>query len=224
MTHPVPRFLLACLCASLIAATPASAQSPVERVRGDVVAFDGQNLKLTTSAGQPLTVKLGSNYTVSARSRADLGSIVNGAFLGTTAVPMPDGTLTALEVHVFPESMRGTGEGHRSMDVMPGSTMTNATVTAVQPAVRAAPASTMTNATVANVAQADQGRKMTLKYPGGEKTIVVPKETPVVMVEPGDKSLLVAGAHVVLSATRQADGTLTADRVTVGKDGLVPPM
>jgi hypothetical protein len=220
----MPRFLLGCLCASLIATTPASAQSPAERIRGDVVALDGQNLRLTTNAGQPLTVKLGTNYSVSARSRADPGSISTGAFVGTTAVPMPDGTLTALEVHVFPESMRGNGEGHRPMDVMPGSTMTNATVTSVLPMEKAAPATTMTNATVANVAQADQGRKMVLKYQGGEKTVVVPKEAPVVMVEPGDKSLLVAGAHVVLSATRQADGSLSADRVTVGKDGLVPPM
>ena len=82
----------------------------------------------------------------------------------------------------------------------------------------------MTNATVASVAQADQGRKMTLKYQGGEQRVVVPKETPIVKVEPGDPSLLVPGAHIVLTATRQTDGTLTADRVTVGKNGLVPPM
>jgi hypothetical protein len=217
------RFLVCCLGASLIAA-PACAQSPGQRIRGDIVSLDGQNLKLTTNSGESLTVKLGSNYSVSARSRADPASIATGAYVGTTAVPMPDGTLMALEVHVFPESMRGTGEGHRPMDVMPGSTMTNATVTAVEPAGKGAAASTMTNATVANVARADQGRKMLLKYPGGEKVVVVPKETPIVMVEPGDRSLLVPGAHIVVTAARQPDGSLSADRVTVGKDGLVPPM
>jgi len=217
------RILVCWLCASIFAAA-ACAQSPGQRIRGDVVALDGQNLKLTTNSGEVLTVKLGSNYSVSARSRADPGSIATGAFVGTTAVPMPDGTLTALEVHVFPESMRGTGEGHRPMDVMPGSTMTNATVTLVEPVGKTPATSTMTNATVASVAQADQGRKMTLKYQGGEQRVVVPKETPIVKVEPGDPSLLVPGAHIVLTATRQTDGTLTADRVTVGKNGLVPPM
>src|SRR5438128_6753872 len=215
------RILVCWLSASLFAAA-ACAQSPGQRIPGDVVALDRQNLKLTTNSGEVLTVKLGSNYSVSARSRADPGSIATVAFVGTTAVPMPDGTLTALEVHVFPESMRGTGEGHRPVDVMPGSTMTNATVAAVQPAGKGAPTSTMSNATVASAVPADEGRKMILKYQGGEKSVVVRKETPIVMVEPGDRSLLVPGAHVVLTATRQADGTLTADRVTVGKDGLVP--
>ncbi len=211
----------ACLLLALIA-LPALAQT--QRIRGDVVSLDGQNLKLTTMGGETLTVRLAGNLTVGARSRADPAQIVPGAFVGTTAVPLPDGTLSALEVHVFPESMRGNNEGHRPTDVMPGSTMTNATIAAVDRAPGGGSESTMTNATVAKVAAADQARRMTLKYAGGAKIVVVPRETPIVMVEPGDRSMLVPGAHVVLNATRQADGTLTAERITVGKDGLVPPM
>ena len=211
-----------CLLLVLIA-MPAPAQT-AQRIRGDVVSLDGQTLKLATMGGETLTVKLAANVSVGARSRADPAQIAPGAFVGTTAVPLPDGTLSALEVHVFPESMRGNNEGHRPTDVMPGSTMTNATVAALDHAPGVAGESTMTNATVARVSAADQVRRMTLKYPGGEKIVVVPKETPVVMVEPGDRSMLVPGAHVVLNATRQVDGTLTAERVTVGKDGLVPPM
>ena len=149
-----------------------------------------------------------------------------GVFLGTTAVPQPNGTLVATEVHVFPESMRGTGEGHRPFDGPPGSTMTNATVTNMTGAAARStkPQSTMTNATVATVADADHTRRMTLKYKDGEKVIVVPDDVPVVMVEPGDRSLLVPGAHIIVVATKAADGTMSADRVSVGKNGLIPPI
>jgi len=127
-------------------------------------------------------------------------------------------------VHVFPESMRGTGEGHRPMDTEPGSTMTNATVTNVTAAPKSAPRSTMTNATVANVAPGGSARKLTLQYKGGEKTVVVGDGVPVVMVEAGDPSMLVPGAHIVVTAAKQLDGTLTTDRISVGKNGIVPPI
>jgi hypothetical protein len=164
------------------------------------------------------------NLRVSARGAADLASIVPGSFIGTTAVAEPDGTLKAVEVHVFPESMRGTGEGHRPMETeQPGSTMTNATVTSVAPA-QAAPRSTMTNATVTSVAPAGSARRLTLKYKDGEQTVVVGDNVPVVTVEAGDPSMLVPGAHVVVNAARQLDGTLTTDRISVGKNGIVPPI
>ena len=151
-------------------------------------------------------------------------TVATGAFIGTTAVEQPDGTLKAVEVHVFPESMRGTGEGHRPMDTEPGSTMTNATVTNVTAAPKSAPRSTMTNATVANVAPGGSARKLTLQYKGGEKTVVVGDGVPVVMVEAGDPSMLVPGAHIVVTAAKQLDGTLTTDRISVGKNGIVPPI
>ncbi len=129
-----------------------------------------------------------------------------------------------LEVHAFPESMRGVGEGHRPWDLQPGSTMTNATVAEVHAkGGKAHPQSTMTNATVADVAGVGAVRKLVLEYPGGEKKVVVPPGTPVVMKEPSDRSRLVPGAHLFAIVSRQPDGTLLAERVDVGKDGVVPP-
>ena len=205
------------------AAAFAQAQAVPERLRGDVVALDGKTLKLRTDDGQIRAVLLAPDVRISGRSRADLAAIGPGAFIGTTATPQADGTLAAVEVHIFPESMRGTGEGHRPMAALPGSTMTNATVTAVGAAAAAAPRNTMTNATVANVASAGASRRITLRYAGGEQTVVVAASVPVVMVEPGDASLLVPGAHVLVNLVAGSAGTPTADRITVGKNGLVPP-
>ena len=115
-----------------------------------------------------------------------------------------DGTQRAIEVLLFPEARRGSGEGHYPWDVQPGSMMTNATV--------------------ADVVTVDQARRMTLKYKDGEKTIVVPADAPIVTFEPGDRAMLKPGAHVMFGAAKQPDGSLTASGVSVGKDGLVPPM
>jgi hypothetical protein len=142
---------------------------------------------------------------VTAVVKIDATAIKPGAFIGTATMAQPDGTLTSLEVLVLPESMRGSGEGHYPWDLRPGSMMTNATVV--------------------DVVSAGQGsRRVTLKYKDGEKIIVVPEDVPIVTFEPGEKSMLVPGAHVLLTATKQPDGSLTAARVAVGKNGLVPPM
>ena len=193
--------LLLLLCASALAQTPA----PTQRIRGDVVAIDGSNLQVKARSGETLSVKLADNYVVTAVVKIDMTAIKPGAFIGTATVPQPDGTLTSLEVLVFPESMRGSNEGHYPWDLKPGSMMTNATI-----------------ADVASVGQG--GRRMTLKYKDGEKSIVVPEDVPIVTFEPGDKAMLVPGAHILVTATRQPDGSLTAARVAVGKNGLVPPM
>jgi len=193
--------LLLLLCASALAQTPA----PTQRIRGDVVAIDGSNLQVKARNGETLSIKLADNYVVTAVVKIDMTAIKPGAFIGTATMAQPDGTLTSLEVLVFPEAMRGSGEGHYPWDLRPGSMMTNATI-----------------ADVAGVGQG--GRKMTLKYKDGEKTIVVPEDVPIVTFEPGDKAMLVPGAHVLLTATKQPDGSLTAARVAVGKNGLVPPM
>jgi hypothetical protein len=188
-------------CATALAQTPL----PTQRIRGEVVAVDGLQLKVKSRSGESLTIKLSENYVVTAVAKADMASVKPGVFVGTASMPQPDGTLKALEVLVFPEAMRGTGEGHYAWDLKPGSMMTNATV--------------------ADVAIAGQGgRRMTLKYKDGEKTIIVPEDVPIVTFEAGDKAMLVPGAHILLTATRQADGSLAASRVAVGKDGLVPPM
>jgi hypothetical protein len=213
------------LVASALAIAPnAYGQATSQRIRGDVVAVHGKDLDVRNGAGQTVTVRMADNLRVSARAAASLDSVAAGAFIGTTAIEQPDGTLKASEVHIFPESMRGTGEGHRPMDTEPGSTMTNATVTSVAAAPKPAVRSTMTNATVSNVAAAGSARKLPLQYKGGEKTVVVGDGVPVVMVEAGDPSMLVPGTHVVVTAAKQLDGTLTTDRISVGKNGIVPPI
>lgn len=199
----------------------ALAQTPPMRVRGDIASVTAGGFQLKADSGQMVSVRLAERYTVSARSHADKTKITPGTFLGTTAVPGTDGTLVASEVHIFPESMRGTGEGHRPMDAAAGTTMTNATVASV--ASGPTPGRTMTNATVAAITT-DQEPRITLRYQGGEKVVSIPKDTPIVMVEPGDAAMLVPGAHVVVSGARQNDGSLLVDRVMVGKNGLIPPI
>jgi hypothetical protein len=193
--------LLCCLCAAALAQAPL----PTQRIRGDIVALDGLNLQVKSRTGEALVVKLAENYAVTAVVKIDATAIKPGAFVGVASMPQPDGTQNALEVLVFPEAMRGSNEGHYPWDLKPGSMMTNATVA---------------DAMVVGPG----GRRMTLKYKDGEKTIVVPDDAPVVTFEPGDKAMLVPGAHVIVTATKQPDGNLTTGRVAVGKNGLVPPM
>ncbi len=193
---------LACWCG----ATLAQNTVPTQRIRGDVVALDGHNLQVKSRSGEILAVKLADSYGVSAVVAIDRSAIKPGVFIGAASMPQPDGTLTALEVLVFPEAARGNGEGHYAWDLRPGSMMTNATITNVA------------------VVTAAGDRRVTVKYKGGEKTILVPDAAPVVTVEPGEQALLTPGAHVLLTAARQPDGSLTAARVLVGKNGLVPPM
>jgi hypothetical protein len=197
--------LALCLFLFLCGYVLAQAPVPTQRIRGDVVALDGLSLQVNSRSGEMLAIKLADNYVVTAVVKIDMTAIKPGAFVGTATLPQPDGTLTSLEVLVFPESMRGSNEGHYPWDLKPGSMMTNATI-----------------ADVAGVGQG--GRRMTLKYKDGEKSIVVPEDVPIVTFEPGDKAMLVPGAHVLLTATKQPDGSLTAARVAVGKNGLVPPM
>jgi hypothetical protein len=217
----------AALLAGVAAAQQPAAPPAQQHVRGDVVSLEGDTLAVKSRSGEVMKLKLADNARVSLVGKADMASIGKGAFIGTTAVPQPDGTLRAVEVHVFPDSMRGTGEGHRPWDLGPGSTMTNATVAKVDESGAArsgGTGSTMTNATVANVDEKGGARKLSLQYKDGEKTVLVPPGTPVVQIEPGDRSKLVPGAHVFAIVSRQPDGTLVAERLNVGKDGLVPPM
>lgn len=195
------RWLLA--AALSLAAVPAGAQTAT-RVRGTIVSLDGTALELKTVAGQDVGVTLGPSYSVTALVPARLADVKAGSFIGTAAETKPDGTLVAKEVHIFPESMRGAGEGSRPFDL--------------------GPKSSMTNGTVGHEVKGTSGDTLTVAYRGGEKTILVPPDAPVVMFTPGDKAMLVPGAHVIVQAQSEQGGGLTADRVTVGKDGLVPPM
>jgi hypothetical protein len=182
----------------------AQAPAPTQRIRGDVISVDGTTLAVKERSGETLTIKLADNYVVTAVAKVSIDAITPNAYVGAASMPQADGTQSALEVLVFPESGRGSGEGHYPWDLQPGSMMTNATV--------------------ADIAAAGTSRRMTLRYKDGEKVLVVPPSAPIVTFEPGDRAMLKPGAHVLLTAARQPDGSLTAARVAVGKDGLVPPM
>ncbi|HET9595551.1 MAG TPA: hypothetical protein VFP65_08215 [Anaeromyxobacteraceae bacterium] len=199
------------------------AASAEEHVRGVVRSVAGDEVSVSGAGGKPQKLKLQDKTRVSTAARADLKAISKDAFVGTTAVEAKDGTLRAVEVHVFPEAMRGAGEGHRPWDLKPGSTMTNATVSGVGGAASGT-GSSMTNATVSGVSHAASGETLTLKYPGGEKTVVVPPGTPVVRLEPADRGALAVGSHVFAAGAKQPDGSVLVDRMVVGKDGVVPPM
>jgi hypothetical protein len=196
---------VAVLIASLLAAdvTVAAAQTPT-RVRGTIESASEQALTIKSRDGQTVTVTLAPNFTVVAVSKASLGDIKSGTFVGAAALPQSGGTFKAQEVLVFPEAMRGSNEGHYPWDLSPGSTMTNAAVSAM--------------------VSGNDGTALTLKHKDGEVKVVVPPDAPIVTLGPGDKSLLVPGAGVFVPASRAADGALSAGRVLVGKDGLMPPM
>jgi hypothetical protein len=173
------------------------------RVRGTIDQVDGRVLHITGRAGEKFVVALTPDARVVEVSKIDIGAIKPNSYVGTAAAPLPDGTLKALEVHVFPESMRGSGDGHRPFDLGPNSTMTNGTVGSVV---------------------GTKDRTITVSYQGGQKTVVVPADVPIVTFEPGTMDEVKAGAHVIVTATKAADGSLSADRINVGKDDLTPPM
>ena len=200
--RPLPLLVAA---AVLALAAQAGAQQPAtKRIRGDVVAIEGTKLQVRTREGSVADIDLDEKYAVTAVVRIEPSAIARGSFVGTASMPDADGTLRALEVLVFPESARGSGEGHYPWDLQPGSMMTNATV--------------------AEVVDTGAGRRMTLRYKDGEKIVTVPPAAPVVTFQPGSREMVVPGAHVILTATVKPDGTLAATRMSVGKDGLVPPM
>src|SRR5712691_4189487 len=188
----------------VFAASTPWAQDTV-RVRGTIERVEGKTLVVKSRDGGEVKVVPADNAPVVGIVKASLSDIKPGSFVGVTGMPQADGSQKAVEVHIFPEAMRGTGEGHRQWDLQPQSTMTNASV----------------EQTVAGV----DGRTLTLKYKDGEKKIVVPPDVPVVSYVPGDKSELKPGVKIfVAAATQASDGTLQAPRVNFGKDGITPPM
>jgi len=199
-----PVGLLLLFFAAAVACVHAVAQPAGQRIRGDVTAIDGLQLQVRTRTGENLAIALDEKYAVTAIVKRDLASIRPGNYVGTASMPQPDDTQRALEVLIFPESGRGSNEGHYPWDLQPGSMMTNATV--------------------AEIVDVGPDRRMTLRYKDGEKVVYVPAGAPIVTFEPGDRAMLVPGAHVILTATHRPDGTLGATRISVGKDGLVPPM
>src|SRR6516225_2967725 len=189
-------------------ALPAAAQNTPEgtptRIRGTVEKLDGQILAVKSRDGQQLTIALAPNFTVSAVVKKSLADIKAGDYVGAAWTKGTDGKLHAIEVLIFPEALRGAGEGERPWDLTPDSLMTNATVS--------------------GISGAPQGQTLKVTYKGGESEIVVAPNTPIVTFAPGDASLLKPGAAIITAASKQADGSLTASRVTAEKDGVKPPM
>ncbi len=188
----------------VVFASAAGAQDTV-RVRGTIERVEGPIYVVKARDGTEMKVALAENGLVVALVKASLADIKQGSFVGATGMPQPDGSQKAIEVHIFPEAMRGTGEGHYPWDLRADSTMTNANVEQSATSV--------------------DGQTLTLKYKNGEKKVIVTPETVIVTYNPSDKSELKPGAKIFIGAAKkQADGTLLAPRINYGKDGLTPPM
>jgi hypothetical protein len=188
----------------LVAPAAWAQEPPPVRIRGTIESIEGSTYVVKNRGGAELKVTISENPQIAGIVKASLSDVKQGSFVGVTAMPQADGGQRALEVHIFPESMRGTGEGHYPWDLRPQSTMTNANVDERVTAV--------------------DGQTLTLKYKDGEKKIFVPTNTPIVAYVPGDKNDLKGGAKVFIIAVKQPDGTLQGRAWRVGRDGITPPM
>jgi hypothetical protein len=202
------QFIRPLVAAAMVAASTlyAVAQAPPTptRVRGTIEGVDGDTLAVKSRGGEDVKLHMTGDIKVLGLTKISLADIKVGSFVGTTTVPGPDGVDNAVEVHVFPENMRGTGEGSRPYDTRPNSSMTNATV--------------------AESVIGNDGHTLLVKYKDGEKKVLVSPETPVVTYVPGDKSDLKAGAKVIAFMKKLPDGSFETNRISVGRDGLTPPM
>ena len=198
-----PLAAIAMVAASTIYAIAQQPPTP-SRVRGTIEGVDGDMLAVKSRSGEDYKLHMTGDMRVVGITKISLSDIKVGSFIGATTVPGPDGGNNAIEVHVFPEDMRGTGEGSRPFDLRPNSTMTNATVD---------------QSVVGN-----DGHTLLIKYKDGEKKILVSPETPVVTYVPADKSDLKAGAKIIAAMKKLPDGSFETNRVSVGRDGLTPPM
>jgi hypothetical protein len=196
------------LTAAVTAAAFAQAPPPGTRIRGTITSFAGGVLTVA-SAAQTYKVTIPDSANIQWIVKSELSSIGPNTYVGTVAILQPDGSLRATEVQIFPEASRGVGEGNRQWDTLPNSSMTNATVETIAPE------------TVDKVS----GQTLTVKYKDTEKKVFVPANAPVITYVKADKSALTPGAHIIIiNATPATDGTLTTTGVSVGKDGLIPPM
>jgi hypothetical protein len=198
-----PLFALAMVAATSIAAVAQQSPTP-SRIRGTIESVDGDIVAVKARDGADVKLHMTSDVAVGGIAKISLEDIKVGSFVGATTVPGPDGSQNAVEVHVFPESMRGTGEGSRAWDLGPNSSMTNATVS--------------------ESVEGNDGRTLLVKYKGGEKKVVVTPATIVVTYLPGEKSELKAGAKIIAFVKQLPDGSFEANRIGVGRDGIAPPM
>jgi hypothetical protein len=197
------------LCTAALGLLPVTSatwaqQPPPVRLRGTIEAVEGNVVTVKAVGEADAKVILADKAVIIAVVKATLAEIKEGTFLGSAAIPQADGTQKAVEVHIFPEEMRGTGEGHRPYPPVANGTMTNGSAS---------------GATVSGI----EGSTITVKYTGGEKKIIVPPNAPILRYEIGGKADLKPGAHfTVLAATKKPDGTFETSRINVGRDGAVP--
>ena len=205
---PLLRLLALCFVASLLTSTSGFAdvrQPPMSRVRGMIESINGDLLIVKKNDGHNVTMKMTPNAAVTGVEKIALSDIAPGAYVGVTSVADSQGNQKATEVHLFPNSLRGAGEGTRSWDTAPNSSMTNGGLD--------------------KMVDSNNGRTLTVKYKTGEQKILVPPEAVIVKYVPGDRAELKPGARIFIAAAqRQGDGTLSAMSVAVGRDGLTPPM
>jgi len=204
MSSTLQRMFAAAGFALVCTVLPATAQETV-RIRGTIESVDGGVYVVKNRDGAELKVTMTDKPLFVAIVKSTMADIKPGMFVGSTGITQPDGSQKAIEVHIFPESMRGTGEGHYDWDLKPNTKMTNANV----------------EQTVGGV----EGQTLSVKYKDGEKKLLVTPETAVVTYVVGDKNDLKPGIKIFVGAgKKQADGTVQTPRITYGKDGLTPPM
>jgi len=205
MTINVRRLTAGSAFALIIAVSTAAAQQPqFVRLRGAIESADNQTLTVKGRDGTVMTMKLPEGIAVRGLEKKSVADVKQGGFVGITAMPQADGTQKAVEIHIFPEAMRGTGEVHRPWDLMPNSTMTNGSIDSTVTAV--------------------DGNELVLKYKDGEKKFIIPANVEVVMFVPGTVADLKPGEKVFVAAKKLADGTLEPQFITVGHNGVNPPM
>ena len=198
------RLVTLALAASLLTVGAVAQPTAPVRIRGTITALHGQDLTIKTREGPTVDVLLNDPLTVRTVTTLKLADIKQGSYVGIASKTRADGKAEALEVLVFPEAMRGAGEGHYAWDLQGGSMMTNATVSAV--------------------VTAKSGNDLTLTYKGGTQQIIVPPNVPIVAFAPATKADLKPGAHLITSATKNAEGKLATGSVTVETHGVIPPM
>nr|WP_256658655.1 DUF5666 domain-containing protein [Pseudomonas sp. LP_7_YM] len=186
-----------------MAGTAQAEDAKPTRVRGAITAIEGDVLKVHSSRNEDVQVSLTDATQIRGVTLAQVSEIKPGSYIGSAAVPQANGTLKALEVHVFPPELAGTGDGHRPFDLGRDSTMTNGSVGDLV---------------------TSNGRTITVNYKGGQKQILIPDDVPIVNLVPGDRSLLKPGVKIVLQALPAADGSLSAVSISAGENGVTPPM
>jgi hypothetical protein len=204
MTTNILRTIGASAFALLLTASIAAAQTPL-RVRGTIDSVDGPMLSVKARDGAMMKVKVPAGVPILTLNKMTLADVKQGTFVGITAMPQPDGSQKAVEIHIFPEPMRGTAEGHYPWDLMPNSTMTNANVE---------------SSVVSN-----DGQTLTMKYKDGEKKVTVPANVEVVMFAPATLADIKPGQKFFIpNGKKLDDGTIEIAAIVIGSNGVDPPM